>query len=206
VTAARRKAEDELLTLTQAARRCDVSRSRLRRALDDGSLPNAVQSDDDRGTWLVPVSDLVDAGLLADPDSSRSVREQSADSSRSVREQVLDSSRSVQDDPGEQSTVSAEQVAPGVGLIPWEGVQSLVTQLVTAQDDRARTETELRVVQFRLEQAEAELQRLRAAQAARAEAAQAALAEAEQVARAQQPAPATDPGKRSTWPRWTRSG
>jgi hypothetical protein len=146
VTAARR-VQPELLTLTQAARRCGVSRSAVRRALDAGSLPGAVQSEDDRGTWLVPVPDLVDAGLLADP-------EQSADSPEQVGGQVVTS--------GEQVADSAEQPLPaGVGLVKWEDVQGLVGQLVTAQDDRARAETELRVTTFRLEQAEAETARLR---------------------------------------------
>ena len=147
MTAARRKADTELLTLTQAARRCGVSRSAVRRALDGGSLPGAVQSEDDRGTWLVPVPDLVAAGLLADP-------EQSADSPEQVAGQVATT--------GEQSADSPEQPLPaGVGLVKWEDVQGLVGQLVTAQDDRARAETELRVATFRLEQAEAETERLR---------------------------------------------
>ena len=147
MTAARRKADTELLTLTQAARRCGVSRSAVRRALDGGSLPGAVQSEDDRGTWLVPVPDLVAAGLLPDP-------EQSADSPEQVAGQVATT--------GEQSADSPEQPLPaGVGLVKWEDVQGLVGQLVTAQDDRARAETELRVATFRLEQAEAETERLR---------------------------------------------
>lgn len=147
MTAARRKAQTELLTLTQAARRCGVSRSAVRRALDGGSLPGAVQSEDDRGTWLVPVQDLVAAGLLSET-------EQVADSP----EQVADRSPDRSPDSPEQST---EQVGPGVGLVRWEDVQGLVAQLVTAQDDRARTETDLRVATFRLEQAEAETERLR---------------------------------------------
>lgn len=139
MSAARRKVQPELLTLTAAARRCGVSRSAVRRALDAGNLPGAVQSEDDRGTWLVPVTDLVDAGLLADP-------EQSADSPEQVAGQVAD---------------SPEQVGPGVGLVRWEDVQGLVGQLVTAQDDRARAETDLRVATFQLEQAQAETERLR---------------------------------------------
>lgn len=142
MTAARRKGQPELLTLTQAARRCGVSRSALRRALDAGNLPGAVQSDDDRGTWQVPVGDLVAAGYLDDP-------EQSADSPEQVTEQVADGSPD-----------SAEQVGPGVGLVRWEDVQGLVGQLVTAQDDRARAETELRVATFQLDQYVAETERL----------------------------------------------
>jgi hypothetical protein len=158
VTAARRKADTELLTLTQAARRCGVSRSSLRRALDGGSLPGAVQSEDDRGTWLVPVQDLVAAGLLADPEQSADRSEQVADRSPDSPEQVTEQVTGT----AEQSADSPEQVLPpGVGLVRWEDVQGLVGQLVTVQDDRARAETELRVATFRLEQAEAETERLR---------------------------------------------
>lgn len=147
---AARKAQPELLTLTQAARRCGVSRSRLRRALDEGLLPNAVRADDDRGTWTVPVEDLVAGGYLNSPQSGHG----------QVSEQVTPDTEQVKADAG--------QVPAGVGLVRWEDVQGLVGQLVGAQDDRARAETELRVVTFRLEQAETELQRLRDEQAARA--------------------------------------
>jgi len=165
VTAARRKAQGELLTLTEAARRCGVSRSRLRRALDDELLPNAVQDDDERGTWRVPVTDLVAAGLLADGAET---------------EQVVDSPRTGRDRTGGQVADSSDDVPAGVGLVKWEDVQGLVGQLVTAQDDRARAETELRVAQFQLQQAQAELQRLRDERAATQ-------------------APEGDPGGRTGW-------
>jgi hypothetical protein len=176
VTAARRKGEPELLTLTEAARRCGVSRSRMRRALDDGALPNAVQADDERGTWQVPVSDLVAAGYLDTAEQVGTGRGQ-------VSELVATDTGQVATDTGQVT----EQVGPGVGLVRWEDVQGLVAQLVTAQDDRARAETDLRVATFRLEQAEAELQRLRDEQAA---------------ARAQAQAPEADPGGRTGW--WRR--
>jgi hypothetical protein len=165
VSAARRKAQTELLTLTQAARQCGVSRSALRRALDGDRFPGAVQSDDDRGTWLVPVQDLVDAGYLHDS------TEQSADSPEQVADRSPDSAGQV-----------AGQVGPGVGLVRWEDVQGLVGQLVTAQDDRARAETELRVTTFQLEQAQAELARLRAEQATQV-----------------QPPTSPDPGRTGWW-------
>lgn len=165
---AARKAQPELVTLTQAARRCGVSRSRLRRALDEGLLPNAVRAYDDRGTWTVPVSDLVDAGYL---DSTEQVVNSPQSGHGQVSEQVTPDT--------EQVAADAGQVPAGVGLVRWEDVQGLVGQLVGAQDDRARAETELRVVTFRLEQAEAELQRLRDEQAARA----------------------VDPGRRRRWSR-----
>lgn len=45
----------------QAARECGVSPATIRRRLKDGSLPNAEQGA--RGAWLIPVTDLIAAGL-----------------------------------------------------------------------------------------------------------------------------------------------
>lgn len=165
---AARKATDELLTLTQAARQCGVSRSALRRALDGGRFPGAVQSEDERGTWQVPVGDLVAAGYLDSAEQVRTGRGQ-------VSEQVAHDTEQV-----------TEQVGPGVGLVRWEDVQGLVGQLVGAQDDRARAETELRVVTFQLEQAQAELARLRE--------------QAAQVEQSEDPAP-DDRGRTGWWRR-----
>lgn len=50
-----------LWTLTEAATHCKVSRSTIRRYREQGKFPNAVKSPD-RG-WLVPVEDLLGAGL-----------------------------------------------------------------------------------------------------------------------------------------------
>lgn len=52
---------EQLVTLSEAAQLAQVSRSTVRRALDRGELPGAVQ--DGRGVWRVPVSALRTAGL-----------------------------------------------------------------------------------------------------------------------------------------------
>jgi len=71
-------ADDTLLTLSEAAEQCGVARSTIRRALDQDRFPNAVRDDDARGTWWVPVSDLLDAGYVpATPQSTPQVPEQS---------------------------------------------------------------------------------------------------------------------------------
>lgn len=52
------------LTLTAAATACRVSRDVMRRRLDAGRFPNAHRDPDRPGRpWLVPVADLVAAGL-----------------------------------------------------------------------------------------------------------------------------------------------
>lgn len=48
-------------TLTEAAQQCSVSRSTIRRYREQGKLPNAEKTSD-RG-WIVPVTDLIAAGL-----------------------------------------------------------------------------------------------------------------------------------------------
>jgi excisionase family DNA binding protein len=53
----------QLVTLSEAAGLCGVSRSTVRRLLDRGELEGAVQ--DERGVWRVPVSALTSAGLTA---------------------------------------------------------------------------------------------------------------------------------------------
>jgi len=69
VRAAREQARAaRLFTLSQAAEVCGVSRSRIRRLLDAGAFPNAVQEDTPgKGTsaqvWRVPLADLQAAGL-----------------------------------------------------------------------------------------------------------------------------------------------
>lgn len=53
-------------TLSEAAERCRVHRSTLRRALDDGRFPNAYREPDD-GPWRVPLADLQAAGYPPSP-------------------------------------------------------------------------------------------------------------------------------------------
>lgn len=65
-----------LFTLSQAATACGVSRSRIRRMLDAGEFPNAVQEDTPgKGTsarvWHVPSTDLLAAGLVPNRPTDR---------------------------------------------------------------------------------------------------------------------------------------
>lgn len=65
-----------LFTLSQAAAACGVSRSRIRRMLDAGAFPNAVQeATPGKGTsaqvWHVPVPDLLAAGLVPNRETNR---------------------------------------------------------------------------------------------------------------------------------------
>lgn len=50
------------LTLSDAATSCGTSRSTIRRKLDAKEFPNAYREGDD-GPWMVPVTDLLAAGL-----------------------------------------------------------------------------------------------------------------------------------------------
>ena len=50
-----------LWTLSESAQHCSVSRSTVRRYRETGKFPNAVK-DPERG-WIVPVGDLLAAGL-----------------------------------------------------------------------------------------------------------------------------------------------
>jgi hypothetical protein len=50
-----------VLTLTQSAHACRVSRITIRRYLEAGRLPNAFKAHD--GAWRIPVTDLISAGL-----------------------------------------------------------------------------------------------------------------------------------------------
>lgn len=64
-----------LLTVTQAAKAAGVDRRTIRRRLDGGDFPHARREQGGRGPesgpWLIPVDDLVGAGLtLLDPDGT----------------------------------------------------------------------------------------------------------------------------------------
>lgn len=54
------------LTLTRAARRCDVDRGRLERMLAAGEFPNARKTWDGGGPWMIPVIDLIAHDLIPD--------------------------------------------------------------------------------------------------------------------------------------------
>lgn len=160
------KADNTLLTLSDAAAQCEVARSTIRRALDQDRFPNAVQDDDARGTWRVPVSDLVAAGYQPDPE-------------RSAYGVVL----------SEQSTPQVTPQDAGTSLVPWADVAHLVDRLAETQDARANAERDAQVAAFRQQQAEAERDRLAAeleqvradARAAAVQAAEAAAQMLEQV-------------------------
>lgn len=110
------------LTLTQAAAAAGVSRSTVRRMLDRGQLEGAHQ--DEQGTWLVPVSALVSAGLeLRAPGAEQG-----------------------QDTPGERGA------QPGSALSVLSELAPLLQQLTNLQRERGELESELRVAQFRLAQ------------------------------------------------------
>lgn len=53
------------LTINKAAEAADVHRNTIRRRLDDGQFPNAFREPGEQGrkAWLIPVGDLLAAGL-----------------------------------------------------------------------------------------------------------------------------------------------
>ena len=59
------------LTVTEAARAAGVDRRMISRKIDDDQFPNAHRSDGKRGPgtgpWLIPVEDLLAAGLTLRP-------------------------------------------------------------------------------------------------------------------------------------------
>ncbi len=65
-----------LLTISQAAASCGVSRSRIRRLLDAGAFPNAGQEDQpgkgaSARVWHIPAPDLLAAGLIPNRTTDR---------------------------------------------------------------------------------------------------------------------------------------
>lgn len=165
--------DDTRLTLSDAAAQCGVARSTIRRALDQGRFPNAVQDTDPRGTWWVPVSDLVAAGYQPDPERSAYGTVYS--------EQVTPQSTPQGAGQSEQST----------NLVPWGDVAHLVDRLAELQDARANAERDAQVAAFRQQQAEAERDRLRAELEQARTAAQAAAEQAAEAERARLVAEAT---------------
>jgi hypothetical protein len=149
-------ADDTLLTLSEAAEQCGVARSTIRRALDQDRFPNAVRDDDARGTWWVPVSDLLAAGYVpATPQST----------------------------PQSTPQVPEQSTTQGTHLVPWADVAQLVDRLADLQDARATAERDAQVAAFRQQQAETERDRVTAELS---EARAAAQAAAERAAAAEQ--------------------
>lgn len=57
------------LSIAEAAARCGVDRSTIRRRLDRGELADAWREEGPQGKWMIPVASLVAAGLnLTSPD------------------------------------------------------------------------------------------------------------------------------------------
>jgi len=162
--------DDTLLTLSDAAAQCGVARSTIRRALDQHRFPNAVQDQDARGTWRVPVSDLLAAGYQPDPSRT-----------------AYGVTWSDQDTDDDALQGVPQVTTQGAALVPWADVAHLVDRLAEQQDARATAERDAQVATFRQQQAEAERDRLAAelAQArAAAEAAAQRAADAERAAAA----------------------
>lgn len=67
------------LTLTQAADACGVSRSTIKRRREAGSFPGATQRD---GSWVIPIPDLLAAGLNPGRPSPPEDMTQAADQGR----------------------------------------------------------------------------------------------------------------------------
>lgn len=85
-----------MLTLTEAAVACGVSRATLRRSLDAGAFPDAEQDDSPNRVWRISVNSLLDAGYRVNAPVSalRPFAEQSDDtgdtSSHEQGEQVAE--------------------------------------------------------------------------------------------------------------------
>ena len=117
----------QLVTLSEAAQRCGVSRSTVRRALDRGELPGAVQ--DDRGVWRVPVCALAAAGWTAADTGADLGHRTGADTGGRA-------------DTGQSALTLLDQLAP------------LLQQVSNLQSERGDLQSELAVARFRLEQVE----------------------------------------------------
>lgn len=168
-----RRRDDELLTLSDAADRFGLARSTVRRALDAGRFPNAVQDDDPRGAWRVPLQDLLDAGYRL-PDASTTPQDAPVAPQSTPQGATGDAPVAPQ--------VTPQDDGPTTTLVPWADVAHLVDRLADQQDARATAEKDAEVATFRREQAERERDRL-AEQAAQAERERARLADELQAAR-----------------------
>lgn len=131
-------ADDEALTITEAADRAGVARSTIRRALDRDAFPNATQDPDDpRGTWLIPVSDLVDAGYPPQDDATDAPQ---VDETGATGGAVGD----------------ATERAPGTALISVEALSPLFQQIANAEARATRAELVLEARERELAEARAQ--------------------------------------------------
>jgi len=120
---------DQLLTLTEAAERCGVSRSTVRRALDRGELQGAVKGA--QGAWQVPVSALTAAGWTPADTGHRTGADIGRDTPPDTGGQA---------DTGQSALTLLSQLAP------------LLEQLTNLQRERGDLQSELAVAQHRLAQ------------------------------------------------------
>ena len=118
---------EQLVTLSRAAELCGVSRSTVRRALDRGELPGAVQ--DERQVWRVPVSSLTAAGWTPTDTGAELGHRTGADTGGRA-------------DTAQSALTVLDQLTP------------LLQQLTNLQGERADLQSDLAVSRFRLEQLE----------------------------------------------------
>lgn len=125
-------------TLTEAAQRTGVSRSTLRRRLSAGAFPNARQ--DAGGAWLVPVEDLLAAGLsLSRPPAVSVVTEQAQPTSNPASERAQT--------PSTPTSTEVEELR-----------RELAQERARVEAERARADTE-RAQRLAAEQVAAERER-----------------------------------------------
>lgn len=122
---------EQLVTLSEAAQLCGVSRSTVRRLLDSGELAGAVQ--DERKVWRVPVASLTTAGLTVRDTGQRTGPELGQRTGPDTGGQA---------DTGQSALTLLDQLAP------------LLEQLTNLQRERGDLQGELTVARFRLEQLE----------------------------------------------------
>lgn len=126
----------EVLTITEAAERAGVHRSTIRRALDRDEFPDAYQDQDaPRQPWLIPVSNLDEAGYGA-TDRSTGARD-GADSGVT-----------------RSTNGSTPQAAPGTAVVSVEMLSGLFQQVADAEGRAAKASAQVAFLEERLGQLE----------------------------------------------------